>query len=87
MGMFDSVYFPCPTPRCTNDIEVQSKAGECVLASYSPDEVPVEIAIDIGGESAWCNKCERTFTVARALNDRVSMHLVGAAAPCQHCGR
>lgn len=61
MGMFDSVWFSCP--RCDEQIEVQSKAGECVLSSINPNQVPVEIAKDIENEAVYCEKCHRSWTV------------------------
>lgn len=54
MGMFDSVYARCP--RCSAEVEFQSKAGACTLQSYRPDEVPAEIANDLIGHAETC-KC------------------------------
>lgn len=61
MGMFDSVMFLCT--ECGAPIEVQSKAGECFMEVFSPDDVPTEIAVDIAGEPVWCPKCEVEFLV------------------------
>jgi transcription elongation factor Elf1 len=61
MGMFDEVRFTCP--ECGNDIEVHSKAGECLLIKYYPDEVPYIIAKDIDKKRAKCGSCETVFTV------------------------
>lgn len=61
MGMFDSVIFNCPS--CERGIEIQSKAGECNLRNFSNHAVPVEIAVDIDGRSAWCENCNRSFTI------------------------
>lgn len=66
MGLFDSVFFTCP--RCEHSLEVQSKMGECVLASIDPDRVPVAIAQDILGETVWCGNCDQTWSVC-AVND------------------
>jgi hypothetical protein len=85
--MFDSVYFPCRTEGCDGTIEVQSKAGECVLASYSPDSVPIAVAADIQGESAWCRKCNHYFTVAHSIPSHFPVRLEGEPAPCAHCGK
>ena len=63
MGMFDSVYFTCPTPKCKNRIEVQSKAGECILETFDEDYVPYEIAKDIKGDPAYCPVCKKHFRV------------------------
>ena len=88
MGMFDSVYFPCPSEGCDGTIEFQSKAGDCFLAGYSPDEVPTEIAADIAGDTSGCSKCGDFFTVAKALPDTVPMRLIGHGEEvCRHCGK
>jgi len=62
MGMFDSIWFECP--GCTEQIEVQSKRGDCVLADISSDAVPLGIADDILGEQVSCPNCSRLWTVA-----------------------
>jgi DNA-directed RNA polymerase subunit RPC12/RpoP len=55
MGMFDSVIGICPD--CGNEVEFQSKAGDCALYRYTLDSVPPEIAKDIEGYSEKCNDC------------------------------
>jgi hypothetical protein len=57
MGLFDSVWMPCP--GCGTAIEFQSKAGECGLTSYSMDDAPLRILADIDGDIESCPKCER----------------------------
>lgn len=52
MGMYDRVWAECP--ECGNQIEFQSKAGECVLADYSTNSVPPNIAEDIKNDSEEC---------------------------------
>lgn len=74
MGMFDSVNFSCPS--CISIIEVQSKAGECTLATFSSSDVPSRIAEDIDGEWAYCESCQKTFQVATAGTGRVTMGLI-----------
>ena len=54
MGMFDSVYIDCP--ECGEEVEFQSKAGDCVLASYSKgDAIPMTIVADLSGELSSCH--------------------------------
>lgn len=60
--MFDSVYARCP--RCNTSVEFQSKAGECRLAGYSPDYVPVEIAGDLNKATKTCPKCNYALTLS-----------------------
>ena len=52
MGMFDSVMITCPS--CGKKLEFQSKAGDCTLATYEQDKVPIEIAYDIGLDVERC---------------------------------
>lgn len=61
MGMFDSVYFKCP--NCGEEIEEQSKAGECILHNYDPDSVPYEIAINLNNEKSKCYECGKEFVI------------------------
>lgn len=60
MGMFDSVWAVCPS--CGIQVEFQSKAGDCVLASFAYTEVPVGIAVDIAGKTKQC-KCGKIITI------------------------
>ena len=66
MGMFDTVVIDCP--KCsTGKIEFQSKAGECVLAEYSIDEVPPDIAGDVIGTQSSCGECDSPFIMRGAV--------------------
>lgn len=55
MGLFDSVYVQCP--ECGEDVEFQSKAGECSLASYTLDDVPDVVLHGVGDDCEICMKC------------------------------
>ena len=61
MGMFDSVYVECP--HCGEKVEFQSKAGDCYLATIDQEEVPIEIANDIVGDTIYCERCDGRFTL------------------------
>ena len=61
MGLFDSVYFYCP--ECRGRLEIQSKAGACLLSSFSEDKVPLDISKDINGDWVFCETCNRSFQV------------------------
>lgn len=62
MGMFDSVYVPCPA--CTKPVEFQSKAGECSLTIYRLDNAPPEILADLYGQfGERCPDCGHIITV------------------------
>ena len=60
MGLFDRVWIPCK--KCQQPLEFQSKAGRCVLSDYDMGNMPIEIAIDINGDSAWCEDCQEGTT-------------------------
>lgn len=57
MGMFDSVVMRCD---CGGMIEVQSKAGDCLLRSYDAHAVPSRIAVDVNGQYGACDRCGTT---------------------------
>jgi predicted RNA-binding Zn-ribbon protein involved in translation (DUF1610 family) len=55
MGLFDRVLVACP--QCGESIEFQSKAGDCWLADYTVETMPVSIAADLDGEVERCRTC------------------------------
>ena len=61
MGMFDSVIIICD---CGEEVEFQSKAGECLLDTFKIDEVPPAIAVDLDGqqERCRCGRMIQTYT-------------------------
>lgn len=64
MGMFDSLYVPCP--KCNTDVEFQSKGGHCVLASYTLDNVPTDVFNGIRREGN-CEGCGYSFKVDKTF--------------------
>lgn len=78
MGMFDSVYAPCPD--CGGPIEFQSKAGACRLKRYYSNSVPAEIAAALAEED--CTEiCECGCEVRlQAEIPRVRMDVVRVSA-------
>lgn len=73
MGMFDSVTVSCT--NCKQDvIEFQSKAGDCRLGEYKPNQVPMAIAIDLDGSSESCPSCGHLVTLHMPMRiDKVCM--------------
>lgn len=61
MGMYDTVRAGCL--YCDDEVEWQSKAGECILSVYclGVDVVPIEILEDIKGEIGFCSGCDATL--------------------------
>ena len=56
MGMFDELVVHCPL--CGEIITFQSKAGECILATYDIQDIPPRIAGDLDGKYEHCENCE-----------------------------
>lgn len=61
MGMFDRVWFTCPT--CRTKLEVQTKAGSRNLHDYDSDRVPLTIAAAIRGTTVLCDICGDRWVV------------------------
>lgn len=61
MGMFDSVHVKCP--HCGEFVEFQSKAGDCILRDYQPDDVPSDIALDVDGKVSECQNCKELVKI------------------------
>ena len=36
---------------------------DCILKNIDPDEVPIEIAVDINGNILCCHKCDYKFAI------------------------
>lgn len=62
MGMFDSVWVPCP--KCGEVNEFQSKSGECTLASYDLHNAPSDVMTNINRHAPiTCHKCKTRYEV------------------------
>ena len=61
MGMYDSVFAPCPC--CNQELEWQTKAGDCNLDSYSPEAVPLDVAKGVNGDIRTCSYCGVRVTI------------------------
>ena len=73
MGLFDSVWFKCPS--CGNEIEAQSKGGECYMRNYRASSVPIDVALD--AEIYEPCKCGKKYKIAPPFpKDRISLSLV-----------
>lgn len=64
MGMFDSLYVKCR--KCRENVEFQSKAGDCSMNSYSLTTIPANVAGDLIGESQAC-KCGNVISLRGAV--------------------
>jgi len=54
--MFDRVMVTCP--KCGEEVEFQSKAGECTLCEYTLYNMPSSIAANLEGTSEICPGCK-----------------------------
>jgi uncharacterized Zn-finger protein len=62
MGMFDSVYVPCP--KCGALNEFQSKGGDCLLNEYTLENAPANVLLDMNRHSpATCQNCGTKYEV------------------------
>jgi hypothetical protein len=62
MGMYDTVLVPCPACGATS--EFQSKGGDCTLATYSLDEAPDDVLLDVNRHApTHCPKCDTLYGV------------------------
>lgn len=62
MGMYDTVMVPCP--QCGKRAEFQSKSGECHLETYSLDDAPDDVLLDVNRHAPMdCGKCGARFGV------------------------
>ncbi len=59
MGMFDRVIIKCP--NCNEDLEFQSKAGECFLNDYNLKNIPWNISLDLNKKIILCPKCSKNI--------------------------
>jgi transcription elongation factor Elf1 len=62
MGMYDTILFNCPA--CNAEIQEQSKAGKCIMKTYSADSIPLNIAMDIDGNDLLCHECGKHFKIS-----------------------
>ena len=70
MGMFDRVWVKCP--ECGKEVEFQSKAGECVLADYTLDNVPLKIGVGLINEKEECENCGYIVTIKIDVERRIN---------------
>jgi hypothetical protein len=70
MGIFDSVYVPCPS--CGKEHELQSKAGDPYLNRYTLADAPRVVKADLNGARMTC-ECGTTFGIVSEVIARVSL--------------
>lgn len=65
MSMFDTLIVQCP--NCNTGIAFQSKAGDCQLLTFIPEDVPANIAGDLSGQSQNCPTCGRSCKIVTKI--------------------
>ena len=85
MGVYDTVYVPCP--NCGEPYEAQSKSGDCTLAIYTLDDAPPDVLAGVNRHAPFvCDECGEVF--------KVELVTVARSVPCgpmekercPHCG-
>jgi len=62
MGMFDTVMVACP--QCGEQSEFQSKGGDCTLETYTLDDAPDDVLLDVNRHAPTrCSKCDTLYGV------------------------
>ena len=61
MGLFDSVTVPCPDCGTYNDF--QSKGGDCMMDTYTLEDVPADVLLDVNRHPVSCRSCGTPYHV------------------------
>ena len=69
MGVYDEIRWECP--GCKADNLAQSKSGDCVLAVYPMDDVPLCVAMDANRHSLRCHNCHCAYQFSHKVAMRI----------------
>ena len=75
MGMFDSVWVPCP--NCEKRNEFQSKGGECILESFTLESAPPRVLLDLHPNALTCDYCGQRYGVDVDVRVFTNIYKVG----------
>ena len=67
MGVYNTILVPCP--ECGNEVEFQTKSGDCSLTTYSILCAPYEEVKGIMGRNNYCRECNTEVTIGRDPRD------------------
>lgn len=77
MGCFDSIIFKCP--NCGEEIEAQSKSGECALMEFNHNSVPFSVAEDANRHAPFLCSCGSSWifgNVPGGNDERISLSII-----------
>lgn len=75
MGMFDSLYTDCP--NCGEELEFQSKSGECFLTSYNKEfPLSAQVAVGMDGDIVRCQFCNKRIMLECNLPLSIKFKLI-----------
>ena len=74
MGMFDSFCINCPV--CKNELEFQSKTGECLLNCYRKNDLTPLVAVGIDGDIVKCQFCNKNIQLVCKIPKKVKVKLI-----------
>lgn len=84
MGVYDTVIVPCPV--CGETSEFQSKSGKCLLDTYTLDDAPDDVLLDVNRHAPnRCAKCSTKFFV-EITGQRPRRTLLARSVVWQQCG-
>lgn len=72
--MFDSLHVKCP--KCSNELEFQSKSGECMLSDYTKKDLTPMVAIGMDGNIVRCQFCNNRIQLVVQMPTKVKFKLV-----------
>lgn len=73
MGMYDSFTIKCP--NCNRQLEFQSKSGPCMLANFTEEDLPTDVAVGINGDVVMCEFCKINWELTCDLPEIVTVKL------------
>lgn len=74
MGCYDTVIAKCPD--CGEEIQAQSKSGECTLGSYPTSRVPRTVALDVNRHAPFFCVCGASWVFESLESHFVALRII-----------
>ncbi len=74
MGLFNSLYIKCPD--CGNELEFQSKSGECAMSVYNDSNLSPTVAVGMDDDIVRCDFCNNNFELNCDIPETVKVQLI-----------